>query len=78
MEEFMGEDPLEYLKQCSEENFRHFLNWELHTSGVSKKSTIELEWRYLRLIYRQKTGRRPDVGKFIPHQSTIQATLDTD
>jgi len=56
----MRADPDTCLHECSAQNFRRFLNWRLDTSNILKKSAIWVEWKYLRLVYRDETGKRPD------------------
>ena len=53
-------NPSTHLSEGTAENFRFYFDWRLINYSILKKSTIWVEWKYLRLVYRQKTGNRPD------------------
>jgi hypothetical protein len=56
----MGVNSTLHISHCSAENFRHYVDWRLKTYNISKQSTIWVEWKFLRLMYKRDTGRKMD------------------
>ena len=56
-----------HLSRCSVQNFRLCVDWRLGTYNISKQSTIWVEWKFLRLLYKREVGRKIDeiVGRGI-------------
>jgi hypothetical protein len=68
---FMGVDSESHLGACLPQNFRLYADWRLANFKVKKQSTIWVEWKFLRLLYRRETGRKIDelVGEEISEVS---------
>jgi len=68
---FMGVDSESHLAACLPQNFRLYADWRLANFKVKKQSTIWVEWKFLRLLYRRETGRKIDelVGEEISEVS---------
>jgi len=67
----MGVDSESHLAACLPQNFRLYADWRLANFKVKKQSTIWVEWKFLRLLYRRETGRKIDelVGEEISEVS---------
>jgi hypothetical protein len=48
-----------HLSRCSAQIFR-LVDWRLGTYNISKQSTIWVEWKFLRLLYKREVGRKID------------------
>ncbi|OJD24587.1 hypothetical protein ACJ73_04052 [Blastomyces percursus] len=50
-----------------DENFRVYADWILKNFNIIKQSTIWVEWKFLRLLFKRETGRKVDelVGELI-------------
>ncbi|QSS59407.1 hypothetical protein I7I51_08842 [Histoplasma capsulatum] len=76
---FMGVDSNVYLTACAGENFRRYADWRLSQFNVTKQSTIWVEWKFLRLLYKRVAGKKMDevVGEqFILGPLTDEYGLD--
>ncbi|EDN03649.1 hypothetical protein I7I51_05473, partial [Histoplasma capsulatum] len=64
---FMGVDARSHLSACVDENFRVYADWRLKNFNITKQSTIWVEWKFLRLLFKRETGRKVDelVGELI-------------
>ncbi|EDN08839.1 FluG domain-containing protein [Histoplasma capsulatum] len=64
---FMGVDAHSHLSACVDENFRVYADWRLKNFNITKQSTIWVEWKFLRLLFKRETGRKVDelVGELI-------------
>ncbi|OJD10206.1 hypothetical protein ACJ73_09890, partial [Blastomyces percursus] len=64
---FMGVDAHSHLSECVDENFRVYADWRLKNFNITKQSTIWVEWKFLRLLFKRETGRKVDelVGELI-------------
>jgi hypothetical protein len=56
----MGVDHHKHLSVCSAENFRHYADWRLKQFNITKQLTIWVEWKFLRLLYKEEVGRKLD------------------
>src|SRR5436305_7647803 len=50
----ISEDPWIVLKRCSPQYFKYFFEWTLDSSAISHYSTVEVLWKYLRLVYKKQ------------------------
>ncbi|OJD23960.1 hypothetical protein ACJ73_04688 [Blastomyces percursus] len=57
---FMGVDSSAHLAACTAENFRVYADWRLKNFKVQKQSTIWVEWKFLRLLFKREIGRKVD------------------
>ncbi|EDN08847.1 hypothetical protein I7I51_00505 [Histoplasma capsulatum] len=79
---FMGVDSNSYLTACAGENFRRYADWRLSQFNVTKQSTIWVEWKFLRLLYKRVAGKKMDeivgeqVSEFILGPLTDEYNLD--
>ncbi|EQL29130.1 hypothetical protein BDFG_08197 [Blastomyces dermatitidis ATCC 26199] len=92
LREFFSDCRTEYLKAIQKktsvfehrdgENFRHYANWRLSQFNVTKQSTIWVEWKFLRLLYKRVAGKKMDeivgeqVSEFILGPLTDEYSLD--
>lgn len=56
----MSVDAHSHLSACVDEHFRVYVDWRLKNFNISKQSTIWVEWKFLRLLYKRETGRKVD------------------
>ncbi|OJD25540.1 hypothetical protein ACJ73_03093 [Blastomyces percursus] len=79
---FMGVDSNSYLTACAGENFRRYADWRLSQFNITKQSTIWVEWKFLRLLYKRVAGKKLDeivgeqVSEFILGPLTDEYNLD--
>ncbi|OJD13734.1 hypothetical protein ACJ73_09169 [Blastomyces percursus] len=79
---FMGVSSYSYLSACTAENFRLYIDWRLSEFNIRKQSTIWVEWKFLRLLYKQVTGEKLDeivgeqISEFILGPLTDEYNLD--
>ncbi|OJD21830.1 hypothetical protein ACJ73_06825 [Blastomyces percursus] len=80
---FMGVDAHSHLSACVDENFRVYADWRLKNFNVTKQSTIWVEWKFLRLLFKRETGRKVDglvggelISEFILGPLTDEYDLD--
>ena len=52
----ISEDPWIVLKWCTPQYFKYFFEWTLDSSAISHYSTVEVLWKYLRLVYKKQYG----------------------
>ncbi|PGH23708.1 hypothetical protein AJ80_02314 [Polytolypa hystricis UAMH7299] len=57
---FMGVDSYSYLTACACENLRRYADWRLSAFSITKQSTIWVEWKFLRLLYKRVSGKKMD------------------
>ncbi|OJD26944.1 hypothetical protein ACJ73_01667 [Blastomyces percursus] len=57
---FMGVDSSTHLAACTAENFRVYADWRLKNFKIQKQSTIWVEWKFLRLLFKREIGRKVD------------------
>lgn len=62
----MNVDTNAHLAACTAENFRVYADWRLKNFKIQKQSTIWVEWKFLRLLFKRETGRKVD--EFIGEQ----------
>ncbi|KAF8250945.1 hypothetical protein K440DRAFT_113864 [Wilcoxina mikolae CBS 423.85] len=53
----MNKDPDELMGACQPEWFKNYLEWLLDNGQISKRSTLQTHWRFLRLGYVRKYGK---------------------
>jgi hypothetical protein len=58
----MGVDPAKHFAECRAANFRVYLHWRVDNGDISQQSSIEVEWKRLRLVYAREVGRRMDMA----------------
>ena len=56
----MGVDSSAHLAACTAENFRVYIDWRLKNFKVQKQSTIWVEWKFLRLLFKREISRKVD------------------
>lgn len=56
----MRVDSRSYLTACVGENFRRHADWRLSEFNITKQSTIWVEWKFLRLLYKRVAGEKMD------------------
>lgn len=73
----MNVNPHSHLAECVAENFRVYADWRLKNFSVTKQSTIWVEWKFLRLLFKRQTGRKVDelVGEQISEVSFQEERL---
>ncbi|EDN02617.1 predicted protein [Histoplasma mississippiense (nom. inval.)] len=57
--------------ESKSENFRRYADWRLSQFNVTKQSTIWVEWKFLRLLYKRVAGKKMDeiVGEQVSEES---------
>ncbi|KAL1963643.1 hypothetical protein VTN77DRAFT_7964 [Rasamsonia byssochlamydoides] len=79
---FMAVDPYLQLAACLPENFRFYADWRLTNYKITKQSTIWVEWKFPRLLYKREVGRKIDelvgeqISEFILGPLTDEYDLD--
>ncbi|OJD11662.1 hypothetical protein ACJ73_09496, partial [Blastomyces percursus] len=79
---FMGVDAHSHLSECVDKNFRVYADWRLKNFNITKQSTIWVEWKFLRLLFKRETGRKVDelvdelISEFILGPLTDDYDLD--
>ncbi|OJD21125.1 hypothetical protein ACJ73_07536 [Blastomyces percursus] len=79
---FIGVSSYSYLSACTTENFRLYIDWRLSEFNIQKQSTIWVEWKFLRLLYKRVTGEKLDevvgeqISEFILGPLTDEYNLD--
>lgn len=59
----MNKDSDELMRECRTEWFKTYLEWLLDNGQISKQSTLQTHWKFLRLGYVRKFGKMdPDTS----------------
>ncbi|EEQ88960.2 FluG domain-containing protein [Blastomyces dermatitidis ER-3] len=80
--EFMKVDAHRHLAICVAENFRVYIDWRLKNFSIKKQSTIWVEWKFLRLLFKREIGRKVDklageqISEFVLGPLTDEYDLD--